>query len=122
MRCVAFGLNRARMLRRGMESPLSVLCIHFCSTTVSARCFIIWTIQSPAFTEPGVPGTRGPNATCCFVYDNAESALKAVFARNGNLSHAENAGSTATNRSDSASRYFIVVLLCARKVDLLTSK
>src|SRR3954447_3559486 len=88
MRCVAFGLNRARTLRSGMESPLSVLCIHRCSMTVSARCFIMATIQSPAFTAPGVPGTRGPNATCCCVYDHAESALNAVFGREGNLSHA----------------------------------
>src|SRR6476661_7571174 len=36
-------------------------------------------IQSPAFSAAGVPGTRGPKASCSFVYDIAALASKSVL-------------------------------------------
>ena len=44
----AWGLNRAKMLRIGSESPPAVTCVHSCTSTVSARACICCTIQSPA--------------------------------------------------------------------------
>src|SRR6187551_196185 len=83
------------MLRSGRSLPSAVRCVHRCSITVSARAFIIVTIQSPAFCACAVPGTRGPKATCWRAYESAESPTKSVFAREGSRSHAASAGSAA---------------------------
>jgi hypothetical protein len=80
------------MLRSGSCLPLFVVCVQRCSMTVSARAFIICTIQSPARCACAVPGTRGPKATCWRVYESAESPTKAVFARAGR-------GRTRTSRT-----------------------
>src|SRR5437763_6934650 len=98
------------MLRSGMSLPSTVWCVQRCWITVSARVFIIATIQSPAFSACGVPGTRGPKATCSRAYDSAESPTKAVLARDGRRSHAASAGSAArASRSIRASGILIVL-------------
>ena len=53
------------------------------------------TIQSPAFWAWGVPGTRGPKATYCRVYEKAASAVKAVGGRLGGRSEVGSDRSTA---------------------------
>ena len=61
-RSSAIGLKRASTFRSGMVGPACVLCVQTCSMTVSARCRISLTIQSPARWWASVPGTRGPNS------------------------------------------------------------
>src|SRR5215218_8144615 len=61
------------------------------------------TIQSPARCACGVPGTRGPKASCWRVYDIAESPTKAVFAREEKRSQAESVETATTAESVSRS-------------------
>ena len=63
-RSAAPGLKRATKLRIGSESPDAVTWVHACTMSVSASGRSRLSSQAASAACPGVPGIRGPNATC----------------------------------------------------------